>query len=582
MCVHTYIYVCVYAHVHGRPPLTTEKNLIESKARENLGSIFPWRSAHVLTSAFVHMCMYMRILPLRCELRISLSLSVCVYVCVQLLDDADGLEDDDDEFGIVLDGGTRQQQPGQDLYTSTKFVRAQPSLETPATAPAPTDGNGAATGVARAQPTAPPPTAAPVVAAPGGDPSQMTPGSGGGGGGGGATEWTPGQILPGPPRLYWDDNTDDDPPPPEWHWTMGHRDRRLLRLPGQTRVAPEEYKSFLDLGHGKLFNLDIDAAEEKPWMEPGIEADVYFNYGLNHETWRDYCRAVHQATIESTMKTKISTFDPGRMAPNMPGQYGGYNQGNPMHAMGAPPPMMPGPPPGMLGPPPMMPPPPMDDTVLQLTGDTRGANAGGDAAPAAGASAGGPLPGPPPASGAPYPPGGIPPPWMQQAPPPWMQGQPPPPQYMQGGPWMGMGMPPGMPPPPQAPGMPGTDMLPPPPMPTGRGGGDNTTGRPRNEGGGPDDRDRDRDRGRERGMGRDWRSNRDRDREYDRDRDPRDRDRYRGDRDRDPRRDRPPQDRFDRRGDDRRGYGRDRDKDYRGGNGGDRSYGGGRRYGGQR
>lgn len=32
-----------------------------------------------------------------------------------------------------------------------------------------------------------------------------------------------------------------------------------LRLPGQTRVAPEEYTEFRNLGHGEIFNLDVDA-----------------------------------------------------------------------------------------------------------------------------------------------------------------------------------------------------------------------------------------------------------------------------------------------------------------------------------
>lgn len=32
----------------------------------------------------------------------------------------------------------------------------------------------------------------------------------------------------------------------------------LIRLPGQTRVSPEEYKEFLQLGHGDIFELDPD------------------------------------------------------------------------------------------------------------------------------------------------------------------------------------------------------------------------------------------------------------------------------------------------------------------------------------
>ena len=33
---------------------------------------------------------------------------------------------------------------------------------------------------------------------------------------------------------------------------------QLVRLPGQTRVSPEEYKEFLGLGHGDVFDLDPD------------------------------------------------------------------------------------------------------------------------------------------------------------------------------------------------------------------------------------------------------------------------------------------------------------------------------------
>ena len=32
----------------------------------------------------------------------------------------------------------------------------------------------------------------------------------------------------------------------------------LIRLPGQTRVSPEEYKEFLQLGHGDIFELNPD------------------------------------------------------------------------------------------------------------------------------------------------------------------------------------------------------------------------------------------------------------------------------------------------------------------------------------
>ncbi len=42
-----------------------------------------------------------------------------------------------------------------------------------------------------------------------------------------------------------------------------------LRLPGQTRVTPEEYREFRELGHGEIFNLEVDAcAPARPPAAP--------------------------------------------------------------------------------------------------------------------------------------------------------------------------------------------------------------------------------------------------------------------------------------------------------------------------
>lgn len=40
---------------------------------------------------------------------------------------------------------------------------------------------------------------------------------------------------------------------------------QLLTLPVQTRVSPEEYREFLALGHGEIFNLDLDSVVDAPW-----------------------------------------------------------------------------------------------------------------------------------------------------------------------------------------------------------------------------------------------------------------------------------------------------------------------------
>ena len=33
---------------------------------------------------------------------------------------------------------------------------------------------------------------------------------------------------------------------------------KAIKLPRQTRVTPEEYKEFLALGHGEIFDIDLD------------------------------------------------------------------------------------------------------------------------------------------------------------------------------------------------------------------------------------------------------------------------------------------------------------------------------------
>lgn len=39
-----------------------------------------------------------------------------------------------------------------------------------------------------------------------------------------------------------------------------------------------------------IFDVDIDGFEEKPWKYPGADTSDYFNFGLNDDSWRDYCK----------------------------------------------------------------------------------------------------------------------------------------------------------------------------------------------------------------------------------------------------------------------------------------------------
>ena len=39
-----------------------------------------------------------------------------------------------------------------------------------------------------------------------------------------------------------------------------------------------------------LFDLDIDAIEDKSWRKPGANMADYFNYGMNEPAWKNYAR----------------------------------------------------------------------------------------------------------------------------------------------------------------------------------------------------------------------------------------------------------------------------------------------------
>jgi hypothetical protein len=66
-------------------------------------------------------------------------------------------------------------------------------------------------------------------------------------------------------------------------------------------VLQAEYKEFLALGHGDIFDLDITRAvvldrfgemKPPPWTLPGSDLSDYFNYNLDPESWRFYCSVI--------------------------------------------------------------------------------------------------------------------------------------------------------------------------------------------------------------------------------------------------------------------------------------------------
>ncbi|KMT03566.1 hypothetical protein BVRB_8g192420 [Beta vulgaris subsp. vulgaris] len=74
--------------------------------------------------------------------------------------------------------------------------------------------------------------------------------------------------------------------------------------------------------HKTIFDVDIDSFEEKPWKYPGVDVSDFFNFGLNEESWKDYCKQLEQLRLESTMQSKIRVYESGRAEqeydPDMP------------------------------------------------------------------------------------------------------------------------------------------------------------------------------------------------------------------------------------------------------------------------
>ncbi|XP_006651764.2 FIP1[V]-like protein [Oryza brachyantha] len=65
--------------------------------------------------------------------------------------------------------------------------------------------------------------------------------------------------------------------------------------------------------HKTIFDIDVDTTfEEKPWKHPGADISDFFNFGLDDEKWKDYCKQLDQLRLESTMQSRIRVYESGR------------------------------------------------------------------------------------------------------------------------------------------------------------------------------------------------------------------------------------------------------------------------------
>ncbi|XP_072971389.1 FIP1[V]-like protein [Typha angustifolia] len=64
--------------------------------------------------------------------------------------------------------------------------------------------------------------------------------------------------------------------------------------------------------HKTVFDIEIDSFEEKPWRYPGADISDFFNFGLDEDKWKDYCKQLDQLRLEATMQSKIRVYESGR------------------------------------------------------------------------------------------------------------------------------------------------------------------------------------------------------------------------------------------------------------------------------
>ncbi|XP_010939299.1 FIP1[V]-like protein isoform X1 [Elaeis guineensis] len=64
--------------------------------------------------------------------------------------------------------------------------------------------------------------------------------------------------------------------------------------------------------HKTIFDVDIESFEEKPWRHPGVDISDFFNFGLDEDKWKDYCKQLDQLRLEATMQSKIRVYESGR------------------------------------------------------------------------------------------------------------------------------------------------------------------------------------------------------------------------------------------------------------------------------
>lgn len=86
-----------------------------------------------------------------------------------------------------------------------------------------------------------------------------------------------------------------------------------------------EYKEFLALGHGDIYEMEILKAvavdrfgnpQQPPWRHPGADISDFFNFGMDLDGWRAYCAAIsaykcafaHALALQNRARARLFMF----------------------------------------------------------------------------------------------------------------------------------------------------------------------------------------------------------------------------------------------------------------------------------
>ncbi|XP_049936132.1 uncharacterized protein LOC116262695 [Nymphaea colorata] len=58
-----------------------------------------------------------------------------------------------------------------------------------------------------------------------------------------------------------------------------------------------------------IFDVGIDLLDKKPWRCPGVDITDFFNFGMDEESWKNYCMSLAQYREQATMRMRIPVYE---------------------------------------------------------------------------------------------------------------------------------------------------------------------------------------------------------------------------------------------------------------------------------